>query len=208
MNTLLIKAAADLICRTMRTYRTPAGIAAALDAAGMLQSPEAAAELEQLRASVAELESTAGRRRIAWQRARTRARAAGGAADRCAAQAAELQLALQDTVGALLAGQLEREVLRARVAELEQQTADVSPWQRAVDGLNALVDADLPVHVEPDGHISNPAGSEHIEWDRSAGRWLLVHDDEAAEVPLTAEQAEARRLDYRATMRAAGGDLP
>ncbi|MEU7044982.1 hypothetical protein AB0A77_28540 [Streptomyces varsoviensis] len=52
-----------------------------------------------------------------------------------------------------------------------------SPWQRAVDGLNALMDADIPVHVEPDGHISTPLGDEHIEWDRESQRWRLVHDD-------------------------------
>ncbi|MGW1661030.1 hypothetical protein [Streptomyces microflavus] len=54
------------------------------------------------------------------------------------------------------------------------------PWQRALDGLNSLIDAQIPVHIEPDGHISNPLGAEHIEWDREAGRWRLVHDDETA----------------------------
>lgn len=58
--------------------------------------------------------------------------------------------------------------------------ANQTPWQRAVDGLNALVDADIPFHIEPDGHISNPAGDEHIEWDRDVQRWRLVHDEEAA----------------------------
>ncbi len=53
-----------------------------------------------------------------------------------------------------------------------------SPWQQAVDGLNALVDADVTFHVEPDGHISNPFGDEHIEWDHTAGRWVLTTDDE------------------------------
>lgn len=52
------------------------------------------------------------------------------------------------------------------------------PWQRAVDGLNALVDAGVPVHIEPDGHIANSSGDEHIEWDPKAGRWRLVHDEE------------------------------
>ncbi|MFJ5802716.1 hypothetical protein [Streptomyces decoyicus] len=165
MNARLISAAADLICRSMKTKQTAAGIAADLDAAGMLQSPETAAkaerdreslralradalnmrgalspagrprrvpmplgesltpvvewlldEAEALRAQVIELESTAGRNRIAWRRARTRARAAGGAADRLATRAAELQLALQDTLGALLAGQLERDGLRTQTA--------------------------------------------------------------------------------------------
>ncbi|MGW6461456.1 hypothetical protein ACWF94_36940, partial [Streptomyces sp. NPDC055078] len=55
---------------------------------------------------------------------------------------------------------------------------EAGPWERAVDGLNALVDAEIPFHVEPDGHISNSSGDEHIEWDRTANRWRLVHDDE------------------------------
>ncbi|MFF1416532.1 hypothetical protein [Streptomyces sp. NPDC058280] len=50
------------------------------------------------------------------------------------------------------------------------------PWQHATDGLNALVDAGIPFHIEPDGHISNPSGNEHIEYDRAAQRWRLVHD--------------------------------
>ncbi|MEU4205621.1 hypothetical protein AB0F64_37615 [Streptomyces sp. NPDC026294] len=178
-------------------------------------------------------ETTAERYRIAWGMARTRALSAGGAADRYAARARELQTAVQDMVGASLAVQMERNELRARVAELEQQattrseelrkaaaalrrgntnwtddtaavvvdevaewldrradeagkdtrkgesTRAASPWQRAVDGLNALVGAGIPVHIEPDGHIANPAGDEHIEWDRTAQRWRLVLDGEA-----------------------------
>ncbi|MEV0917897.1 hypothetical protein AB0I93_27015 [Streptomyces sp. NPDC049967] len=53
-----------------------------------------------------------------------------------------------------------------------------SPWERAVAGLNALVDAGVAFHVEPDGHISAPASDEHIEWDLKARRWVLTHDDE------------------------------
>lgn len=56
-----------------------------------------------------------------------------------------------------------------------------SPWQRAVDGLNALAAAGIPVHVEPDGHISNPCGTEHIEWDRTTERWRLIHDEDDAD---------------------------
>ncbi|MER8083810.1 hypothetical protein ABTZ57_01275 [Streptomyces sp. NPDC094048] len=52
------------------------------------------------------------------------------------------------------------------------------PWERAVEGLNALVDAGELFHVEPDGHISNPCGDQHIEWDRTAERWRLANDDE------------------------------
>ncbi|MFC8625646.1 hypothetical protein [Streptomyces anulatus] len=61
------------------------------------------------------------------------------------------------------------------------------PWERALDGLNALVDAGVPVHIEPDGHIANSSGDEHIEWDRGAGRWRLVHDDEETPVADTVD---------------------
>ncbi|EGE40857.1 hypothetical protein GTY83_07350 [Streptomyces sp. SID4928] len=53
-----------------------------------------------------------------------------------------------------------------------------SPWDRAVAGLNALVDADVIFHVEPDGHISAPFSDEHIEWDLKAKRWVLTRDDD------------------------------
>ncbi|MFF6847060.1 MULTISPECIES: hypothetical protein [Streptomyces] len=55
---------------------------------------------------------------------------------------------------------------------------EIDPWQRAVDGLNALIDAGIGFWIEPDGHISNPMGDEHIEYDRETERWRLVHDEE------------------------------
>ncbi|MEU0659559.1 hypothetical protein [Streptomyces lavendulocolor] len=58
------------------------------------------------------------------------------------------------------------------------EQAVTSPWQQAVDGLNALVDAGIPLHIEPDGHIANPCGDEHIEWNRETNRWQLVMDEE------------------------------
>lgn len=61
------------------------------------------------------------------------------------------------------------------------------PWERAVEGLNALVDADVLFHIEPDGHISNSTGDEHIEWDRTSNRWLLVHDAEDGPDPVTVD---------------------
>ncbi|MFD8687814.1 hypothetical protein [Streptomyces sp. NPDC059651] len=61
------------------------------------------------------------------------------------------------------------------------------PWERAVEGLNALVDADVLFHIEPDGHISNSTGDEHIEWDRTAKRWRLVHDTEDGPVSVTVD---------------------
>ncbi|MGW1814252.1 hypothetical protein ACWCQM_11900 [Streptomyces sp. NPDC002125] len=60
----------------------------------------------------------------------------------------------------LLDTETENARLRARVAKLEAG----SPWERAVAGLNALVD-------------------EHIEWDQKASRWILTRDVESAECP-------------------------
>ncbi|WP_328721784.1 hypothetical protein OHT52_21335 [Streptomyces sp. NBC_00247] len=59
---------------------------------------------------------------------------------------------------------------------LQSPETAASPWERAVAGLNALVDADVVFHVEPDGHISAPFSDEHIEWDLRARRWVLTHD--------------------------------
>ncbi|MGW2692418.1 hypothetical protein ACWC3Y_11210 [Streptomyces sp. NPDC001296] len=56
VNTKRVNAAAELIRRSMGNGRqTPAGWAMDLESAQLLQSPETAAELEQLRAQVAEL---------------------------------------------------------------------------------------------------------------------------------------------------------
>ncbi|GGZ51555.1 hypothetical protein [Streptomyces rubiginosohelvolus] len=64
---------------------------------------------------------------------------------------------------------------------------DEGPWQRAVDGLNALVDAEIPFCIEPDGRIAGLIGDERIEWDSEAGRWRLVHGDDA-DVTTTVDQ--------------------
>ncbi|MFG2400711.1 hypothetical protein [Streptomyces lydicus] len=72
MNARRVNAAADVICRAMKTKQTAAGIAAALDAAGLLQSPEAAAEVEQMQTRVAELTAL-------LKRAQDEARSAHGA---------------------------------------------------------------------------------------------------------------------------------
>jgi hypothetical protein len=168
MNTQGINTAADVIARAMQTRQTAAGIAVALAAAGMLQSPETAAEVERLRS----------------------------------------QAALPDTIRTI-AAELARRTLLADnctcsdvLSAMAQDAATESClWQHLANALNAIE----CLRIEPDGHISNPCGDEHIEWDRGAERWRLVHDDETL---LTAEQAETRRLDYRARMRAAGGDLP
>lgn len=42
-------------------------------------------------------------------------------------------------------------------------------------------------HIEPDGHISNSTGDEHIEWDRTAKRWRLVHEAEDGPVSVTVD---------------------
>lgn len=72
------------------------------------------------------------------------------------------------------------DTLRAALFEYRDRTEApaVSPWERAVAGLNALVDAGVAFHVEPDGHISAPFSNEHIEWDRRAERWVLTHDED------------------------------
>ncbi|MFI5473126.1 hypothetical protein ACIA6D_23165 [Streptomyces cacaoi] len=57
MNTKALNSLAALICRAQEQDRTPMGIAFAVDAAGRHMTPEAAAELEKLRARVAELEA-------------------------------------------------------------------------------------------------------------------------------------------------------
>ncbi|MER8158111.1 hypothetical protein [Streptomyces sp. NPDC094472] len=91
-------------------------------------------------------------------------------------------------------------------AELEQlraRAAEVSPWQRATDGLNALVDAGIGFHIEPDGHIANPFGDEHIEWDRSAERWRLVLDEDDEPVPYALTEGIAPAVVTSAALAAA-----
>jgi hypothetical protein len=60
-------------------------------------------------------ERDADRYRTAWGMARTRALSAGGAADRYAARARELQTALQDLLPTVIGGQIERSSIRAEV---------------------------------------------------------------------------------------------
>jgi hypothetical protein len=64
VNTKALNSLADLICRAQEQDRTPMGIALAIDAAGRHMTPETAAEVEQLRARVAELEAQCERRRV------------------------------------------------------------------------------------------------------------------------------------------------
>ncbi|MFB6813064.1 hypothetical protein ACFCV8_00755 [Streptomyces sp. NPDC056347] len=86
-----------------------------------------------------------------------------------------------------------RRELRVRITELEA----APPWERAVAGLNALVDAGVDFHVEPDGHISAPFSDEHIEWDLRARRWVLTHDDEDDEPEVTPDPLAYGPTGYR-----------
>ncbi|WP_228181306.1 hypothetical protein [Streptomyces anulatus] len=80
MNAKRINAAAGVILAAQKQRQTPAGIAAALEAAGLLQSPESAAELAQLQDDITgaclaryEEEQDAKRARFAAKLARKRA---------------------------------------------------------------------------------------------------------------------------------------
>ncbi|PJN31340.1 hypothetical protein CG717_16380 [Streptomyces sp. CB02613] len=102
--------------------------------------------------------------------------------------------------GVILAAQKQRQTAAGVAAALEaagllqSPESPASPWERAVAGLNALVDADVVFHVEPDGHISAPFSDEHIEWDLKARRWVLTHDEDDDDVPLHHSYALGRDL--------------
>lgn len=57
MNAKSVNSAAGVILAALQQNRVPAGIALALDSAGLLMAPETAKELAELRARVAELEA-------------------------------------------------------------------------------------------------------------------------------------------------------
>ncbi|MFJ4009428.1 hypothetical protein [Streptomyces sp. NPDC090026] len=81
------------------------------------------------------------------------------------------------------------------------------PWQRAVDGLNALGDAQVAFHIEPDGRIVASSGEQRIEYDRKTGRWHLAHGDEQDLAPDTTRPTPATLAARAATKReeTAGG---
>ncbi|MFD4855066.1 hypothetical protein [Streptomyces atratus] len=199
MNTRRVNTAAGVINAAQKTRQTAAGIAMVLESAGLLQSPESAAELvalQQDRDGFREQRNTVFKTNEELLKRVERSGLARLQAENEARTVAR-----------------ERDALRARVAELEAaQTAALTPhvpytdsphcqadgdpwpcptatalaptaasvenpWERAVAGLNALVDADVIFHVEPDGHISAPFSDEHIEWDLQTRRWALTHDD-------------------------------
>ncbi|MFC9753016.1 hypothetical protein [Streptomyces sp. NPDC056921] len=84
-------------------------------------------------------------------------------------------------------------------------TETASPWERAVAGLNALVDENIAFWIEPDGHISGPFGDEHIEWDQKKSRWVLTHDDEDESAPAPVEDPHDSPLHHTYET---GRDLP
>jgi DNA anti-recombination protein RmuC len=179
MRTKAITALADVICRAQQQDRTPAGIAFAIESAGMLQSPETAAELEHLRNQVDELAATSWRYRTAWRRARTRALSTGGAADRYAARAAELQTALQDSLVGVLGAQLERnELEKANLEAAERAQKVINELRARVAELEAAADESRPVDEDPIAYELTPAA--------------LVEDPRPALVKLKAPETVAR----------------
>lgn len=158
MNAKRVNSAAGVIMAALQQNRTAAGIALSLDSAQMLMTPETAAELERLRNELAVSEQRSERRRIAWRMARTRALSTGGAADRYAARAREVQTALQDMLADLLAARIERDAALDRVSELEAERhttnealADITVAERSADKLTALFAPTQVLREEPDG---------------------------------------------------------
>lgn len=54
-------------------------------------------------------------------------------------------------------------------------TEGPDPWQRALDGLNALVDAGIDHHIVGGDQISALDGDTGIVWDYDLERWRLVN---------------------------------
>ncbi|WP_030372361.1 coiled-coil domain-containing protein [Streptomyces rimosus] len=134
-----------------------------------------AVEVERLRARVAELEKQATTREAitaerdaqitAWLLKKAREyRATGSRDNQLRADGAEI-----------LASKIRRGAVRPE--NLGEPTGAVSPWQRAVDGLNALVDAEVGFWMGADGMIYDPFGVEYIKWDRDSQRWRLLRDE-------------------------------
>lgn len=138
-------------------------------------------------------ETRAARYRIAWQRARTRAISMGGAADRYAARAGEMQTALQDAMEQILGLQMERDQLKAELRIGAPWTCDACGKQNSRD-VCAVCETDRPNAAEQ-GEKNTPTGAaftpqldertaclyDHIlstggTWTTtSAHRWLTSH---------------------------------
>lgn len=173
VNARAVNALAGVIHAAMQTRQTAAGIAAAVDAAGLLMSPETAREFEQAK-------TDARRRGIAWRRAYQRAMNRGWAADRAGARSRELQTAVQESLGALLGMQMQRDAARGRVAELEQQLAQAGDhgaqaYQRA--GLNGAEAAQLRTRVaELEQQLSAPRELFLAEYEADDPQLYLTLD--------------------------------
>ena len=121
MNARALNALADVICRAQEQDRTPMGIAVRVEAAGMLQSPESAAEMEHLRAA----------RRVehVWYCHKARMeRRERERADRLAGEARALRTERAATNAALAAGDEQREQLLKRIAALEERAKVVEEF--------------------------------------------------------------------------------
>ncbi|MEU0102434.1 hypothetical protein [Streptomyces sp. NPDC006267] len=170
MNAKRVSAVAGVIYAAQKVRSTATGIATALEAAGLLQSPESAAELVVLRGQGARLEQHLDTAIAGFNASAMRI------AELEAQHAAVLALHRKHTDSEHCHADDETWPCNTRTALGRPAPEPSSPWERAVAGLNALVDADVIFHVEPDGHISAPFSDEHIEWDLKAKRWVLTHD--------------------------------
>jgi len=168
--------------------------AQALESAGLLMSPEKAAELESLRARVAELEAAAYgdaevrllspveqirhlHACVAAQMSRA------GTLDRLCreqrARVAELEVerhstneALDDAVQALRKGE---------TAEVFVPRTERSYWVDIAEALNAAHAAGMPVGIDLDGTLTDH-NAWSVVWDRAAERWSVAgYEDESAE---------------------------
>ncbi|MET9142392.1 hypothetical protein [Streptomyces sp. NPDC004042] len=187
MNAKLVRSAEDVIARAMRQGHTvPALIAAALESACLLQSPETAAELEQWRA-------TFGRRALPDALARLE-RAESGA-ERLRARVAELESERHTTNEALADADAEREkLLRWHREDSKQITKLVAQRERRRVRLN-VAEADL---LEMRGLLSPADGPRRIaaeveihERVAPAVEWLLTRVTEL-EAELYTERAQHR----------------
>ncbi|MDX3074582.1 hypothetical protein [Streptomyces sp. MI02-7b] len=136
MNARAINAAAGVILASMQRKQTAAGIAADVEAAGLLMSPETAAELETLR-------STLERRTALLRDVQAMARSSRKEADGRKAHAERLKVS---NLEAAERAQKVIDELRKRVAELE--AAVLPPWwsqmtEEVSDVLSELASAAL-----------------------------------------------------------------
>ncbi|MGW5123248.1 hypothetical protein ACWEQ7_04135 [Streptomyces sp. NPDC004069] len=130
-------------------------------------TPEHEAETTAKRqaAELAELESRAARYRTAWRRARTRALAAGSAADRYAAWNRSGQTALQGALEALLIMQMERDAAQTRVTELDAQLAEMTRLRD--NALRALHRDDVETDIDLEETIAAPFYGPGWDWDEA-----------------------------------------